>query len=241
MPSSVLWALVVYVLYLAVVGVLWRVRRVDYLRLAESDERVRDGIVVPIGAGLVLLVVATTLLGWWGPALTQVRTGPSWALVAPVALAVAGIAGAFSIDWRSAARSRLPLLALGVLLVGAAEELLTRGLLVVGARDAGWAEPAVFAFSTLLFAALHALNGFFGQPWRFTAAQLVLSFLGGCAFYATRMTTGSLVVCMVLHALWDFGTLGTNATGSKPKPLQLVLVPLAYLAGVAAVWGVLTA
>lgn len=241
MPTSLLWALVAYVLYLAVVGALWRARRVDYTRLAESDARVRDGIVVPIGAGLLLLVVITTLLGWWGPVLTQERTGPAWALAAPVLLGLTGLVATLGIDWRSAARSRLPLIAIGVLLVGAAEELLARGLLVVGPRDAGWTEPLVFLLSTGLFSLLHALNGFFGMPWRLTLVQLGLTFLGGSAFYVTRMTTGSLVVCMLLHALWDFATLGETATGAKPRPLQLGLTLLAYIVGVAAVWPVITA
>ena len=49
------------------------------------------------------------------------------------------------------------------------------------------------------------------------------------------MTTGSLIVAMVLHALWDFGTLGILATDRQQKPLAGMLA-LAIFA-VAAVRG----
>lgn len=241
MPTAVLSALVVFVLYVALVGAIWRWKRVDYLHLADTPDHVRDGIVLPIGAGLVLLAVATTVLGWWAPVLTQARTGPAWALVAPVLFGVTALVGTASIDWRSTARSRLPLLAAGVLLVGCAEELLARGILVVGPREAGWAELGVFLFSTILFGLLHGLNGFFGLPPAATLAQIGMAFVGGCALYATRMSTGSLLACALIHALWDFGTLGMGATGVKPRPLNVVLTLLTYLAGIVAVWGILTA
>ena len=40
----------------------------------------------------------------------------------------------------------------------------------------------------------------------------------GAGFYAVRMSTGMLVVCMLLHALWDFATLGQTATARQQKP-----------------------
>jgi membrane protease YdiL (CAAX protease family) len=39
----------------------------------------------------------------------------------------------------------------------------------------------------------------------------------GAAFYAVRMSTGTLAVCMLLHALWDFATLGQTATDRTQK------------------------
>jgi len=239
--STVVEAVLVYVVYVAVVFALWRWKRVDYLKIAETRETVRDGIVVPIGLGALVPIVAITVLGWWSPVLTQARTGPTWALVAPVLLGLTAVVGIALFDWRSPGTSKLPLITLGVVFVGVAEELVTRGVLVVGAQKAGWSAVAVFLLSTVLFSLLHAINGFFGMPWGGVAAQLGLTLVAGTALYVGRMSTGSLVVCMVLHAAWDLATLGAAATGTKPRPFQLALVLLTYVAGIVAIWPVLSA
>jgi uncharacterized protein len=181
--------------------------------------------------------VATTWLGWWQPVLFEAdRSGPAWATVVPVLFGVAALAGVAGIDWRSPrARRVLPILAVGVLLVGFAEELLARGLLVVGARDSGWGSWAVSRLSTGLFALLHGLNAFFGQSVRATVLQIGASFLGGSALYVTRLSAGTLILCMVLHAVWDFGTLGSVATDAKPRVVAVIAVLACYAAAVLAV------
>jgi membrane protease YdiL (CAAX protease family) len=238
--STVVAAVLVYVVYVAVVLSLWRWKRVDYTRLAETRQSVRDGVVLPIGVGAIVLIVAVSVLGWWGSVLTEPRTGPAWALVVPVLLALTALAGVAGFDWRSPGASTLPLIAVGVLLVGFSEELLARGVLVAGAQRAGWTAVGVFLLSSLLFALLHAINGFVGLSWSAVGLQLVLSFVGGVAFYVTLFSTGLLVVGMVLHAAWDFATLGLSATGRTPTPAQLGLTVLTYVAALAAVWPVVS-
>jgi hypothetical protein len=56
------------------------------------------------------------------------------------------------------------------------------------------------------------------------------------ALYVARMTTGTLIVCILLHALWDFGTLGTQATDGTPRPIQGLLALLTFVVGVVAAW-----
>lgn len=225
----------IYVAYVVVVAIVWRVNHVDYLHLADSRSTVLRGIVVPIGVGAALLAVATTVLGWWGPVLLDDgRSGPAWAVVVPILFAVACALGLATIDWRSENRSLLPMLAVGTLIVGFAEEVLTRGLIVVGARDADWSALGVFLLSTVLFSLLHALNAFFGVPLRATLVQLALTFVAGAAFYVMRLSTGTLVVGILLHAVWDFTTLGAAATGRTPKPATFAALLLCYLATAAA-------
>ncbi len=240
--SSVVVAVLAVAAYLLVVGLIWRRNEVRYDALSGSRENVVKGIVVPMGVGSVLLAVVTTALGWWGPALTQSpRSGPTWALVVPAVLAVAAVLGLTTIDWRSPkARTVLPALAVGCLLVGFAEELGTRGLVLVGARESGWGELAAALLTMVVFSLVHAMNGLFGQTWRQTGVQLGLTFVAGAAFYVTRMTTGSLVVAMLLHALWDFGLLGTSATGRTVRPPQVVALVAVYLSGLVALWFVAT-
>jgi membrane protease YdiL (CAAX protease family) len=85
----------------------------------------------------------------------------------------------------------------------------------------------------VLFALLHAMNGLFGPGWGATGLQVFLAFLGGTAFFVTLMATGSLALCMLLHAAWDFGSLGQLATERRPRPPQAVLVAVTWVAALA--------
>ncbi|MGS0688285.1 CPBP family intramembrane glutamic endopeptidase [Nakamurella sp. GG22] len=233
-------AIGLFVVYTVLVAVLWRINHVRYDALVKSRGSILRGIVVPIGLGAALLIAATTVLGWWPAVLSEtVRSGPGWALIVPALFAVAALISRTSIDFRSPQARLLPVLAVGTVLVGVAEELLCRGLLIVGPREGGWTEVAVFLVSTTLFALLHGINMFFGQPAGTTAVQIAVAFLAGTTLYITRMTTGSLLVCMVLHALWDFALLGTVATGGKSRPAAGLLANGTFLLGLVTVWFVL--
>lgn len=233
-------AVALFVAYTTLVAVLWRINHVRYDALVESRGSIVRGIVIPIGLGATLLAAATSLLGWWPAVLSEAdRSGPGWALIVPLLFAGAALIGLTSIDFRSPRARLLPLLGAGTLLVGFAEELLCRGLLIVGPRDGGWTEVAVFLVSTALFALLHGMNMFFGQSARTTVVQIAVAFLAGTTLYITRMTTGSLVICMVLHALWDFGFLGTVATEGKSRPAVGLLANGTFLLGIVTVWFVI--
>ena len=49
--------------------------------------------------------------------------------------------------------------------------------------------------------------------------------------------TGTLLVCMVLHALWDFGTIGNDTTGGTNY--AAVFVALTGILALVAVWRLL--
>lgn len=223
-----------FVVYLLVVGVLWKVLRVDYTKIASSPSSLVRGLVVPIGAGLLVLVAATTVLGWWPEVLTQDRIGPAWMLAVPALFLVIGVIGAATVDYRALGGRRTALLVLGTALVGAAEELLARGLLVVAAQEAGWDLVWVWLFSAALFSALHAINALVGMPVKAMLVQLVASFVGGTAFFVTLLTTGSLLAGVVIHALWDFASLAHLGAGSKPPVAATAGLGVVYLGGIAA-------
>ena len=238
--GPVVAAVVAYLVYVGVVLALWRAGKVDYTRIAESTGTIRRGLLVPVGVGLIVPLAAITILGWWGDVLTQPRASASWVLVVPVLFGVTALIGVGSMDWRSPGRAKVPLIAVGVLLVGAAEELVARGLLVVGPQRAGWSMLGVFLLSTLLFSLLHAINGFVGLPWSAVPVQLLTTLLGGTVLFVCLFATGSLVVCMLLHALWDFATLCLAATGRTAKPVYLAAGLVTYVAGIAAAIPVIT-
>ena len=92
------------------------------------------------------------------------------------------LGGAPSSD-RSAAH--LVALAIGTLLVGFSEEMLTRGTGLVGPRG-GFSEVVAWALSCLLFGLIHALNAFFGQSIGSTIQQIVVAFAAGTVFVVLR-------------------------------------------------------
>ena len=227
----------VFIGYAAVVTVMSLIGGVDYDEIGDTTENVRDAIVIPIAVGAVFLAAMATYLGWWRPALFEnERAGSRWMLAVPVCMLLYGLTGVAGFDWDSPRTDVLPLLAVGVLLVGFSEEMVTRGLMIVGLRG-GLKEPMVWLVSSLLFGLLHAINIVFGQAVDATLQQIVFAFLLGTAFYVTRRVTGTLLVCMVLHALWDFGTIGNEATdGTNYAGFFLVLTAVL---GLVAVWRLL--
>ena len=224
-------AIGIFVAYTLLVAVLWKVNEVRYDAIAESRDSVVRGIVVPIGLGGLLLAVATTWLGWWRPVLVQDDRAAAWTLVVPLLVGLVGLLGALNIDYRSESRGVLPWLAVGVLIVGFSEEMLARGILIVGGRDAGWSELVVVLVSCVLFGLLHGINAFFGQSLQTTVQQIVLATVMGASFYAIRMSTGTLIVCMLTHALWDFATLGQTTTGRGQKPAVGFLALATFVVG----------
>jgi membrane protease YdiL (CAAX protease family) len=216
-------AFLAFVAYVAAVGVVWRATGTRYDHLVDSRSTILRGIVLPIGLGALLLVAVTTWQGWWGAALWPDAGGPAWTWAVPVLFGVVALLNVAAIDWRSARRTLLPLLVLGTLLVGFAEELLTRGMLAVGLRDSGATVLGVWLGTSVLFALLHGLNALFGQSVRQTATQVLMAFLAGSALFVSVTVSGSLILAMALHALWDFGTLGVLATGARQRPLTGLL------------------
>lgn len=234
-------ALAVFVGYTAVVAALWAVNKVDYTTIGNTRSNAIRGIVVPIGVGAALLAIATTWLGWWDASLFESpRSGPAWAWAVPGLLAVIVLLRLTTVDWTSAkATALLPVLAIGTLFVGFAEELLTRGLVIVGLR-AGLTELWVWLGSCALFGILHGMNALFGLSGGATIRQIIFAFLMGSSLYVTRQVTGTLIVGMALHAAWDFGSLATDATDGEQSKAAAGLTILALAAGMVAGWFVAT-
>ena len=82
-------------------------------------------------------------------------------------------------------------LGLGCVFVGFSEEMLTRGIAIVGARGS-MHEKWVWVFSGVIFSLLHAPNAFFGQSVGGTAFQMVFAFAVGLTYYVTRRIAGTL-------------------------------------------------
>lgn len=238
-------ALVAILGYLVIVFAIWAITGLKYDHVGDTVDTVRKGITLSIGVGALYLIVVTTALGWWKPALREPqRVGSRWMWAVPVLLLAGAIMNLAATRW-----DRLPdkatyvlWLAIGTAFVGFSEELLTRGLAIVGGRGS-MHEKWVWAFSGLIFGLLHAPNALFGQSLPKTVVQVFFAFIVGMTYYVTRRISGTLIVTMVLHALWDFAVFvqdrSVKGLTSKPAALGAFFLYGAAAVGVVALIKVL--
>ncbi|NTU72244.1 MAG: CPBP family intramembrane metalloprotease [Coriobacteriia bacterium] len=177
----------------------------SYVDIGNSAATVLSGIVIPLAICTVVTAGLTTWFGWWGPVLREKPLGVRWMWSIPVVLTLLVLV---SVDWAQISALGAPylmVLAVGTLLVGFNEEIVYRGMSLVAFRGA-YKEVYVWLLTSLLFGLLHGANLFLGQALAPTIQQIGFAFVLGGVFYVVRRVTGLIVVPMVLHALWDFGS-----------------------------------
>jgi uncharacterized protein len=189
--------------------VLEKIIGIDYDKIGTTTDTIVKGIVVPVAIGSLVLVVVTTLLGWWRPVLRELPTDPPrpprWLLVVPILVFIATLLGVDYGNLGNMGAAMIFWLAIGTALVGFSEEITYRGLALVGFRH-GYGEVRVWLFTALLFGLLHGVNLALGRGAVLTVRQVFFAFVLGSIFYAIRRISGTIVVVMVIHALWDFGS-----------------------------------
>lgn len=206
-------ALLLYVLYNLIIFTTWAAVGADYRNLVSEPVALKR-LVLPLALGAAFLIGAVSILRAWHPILKEAApAGPRWALW----IILAGMAGLFAANAAAAhwsvlsARHLAMLIAAGVL-VGFNEEVVARGLLVVGLRTRTSNELWVWLGSSALFGAMHLPNALFGLPWYGGVTQAVLASLAGGALYVLRRTSGGLILPMVTHGLWDFTSFAAQAS-----------------------------
>jgi len=210
-PPSLLLGLVPLVVFAAVSA--WRSRPSDdYGSLGQTVDSVVHALVLPEGIAVVALAVYVTALGWWRIATVDPgRTPMRWTMTAPILIAVVCAARLPFIDWSALPGHYFVLLTVGVVFVGVFEELLTRGVLLVGLRRR-LPEFGVWIASCVLFGLLHLLNVLAGAAVGSTLVQVVFAASFGSTLYLSRRLTGNLLLPVLLHAFWDFGSIAVSAT-----------------------------
>ncbi len=228
-PPTVAIGLLVYAGYLAIFYATWAINNVDYDTIGDTVESTKLHYAMPTLLGCVFLVVIISVLGWWRITLfDEIRSGPKWAWIGPLAmfgLAVAAFAGA---NWDDAPASLVVWSVLGAVGVGFGEEMITRGTLLVGLRS-NHTEVTAWLFSTLAFSALHGPNALFGLSVAAMLGQLVLTFIMGSLLWATRRLSGTLLLCMFLHGFWDSSVFLPDATRADAFAPAVLLYPVAIV------------
>lgn len=194
-----------------------------------------DPATVFFGTGFPILIGAVVLLLFgaslkWLPQLfgRQPIKGRGWMWIAPVIVVAAAVMRFLGTDFNHfTLGTTLTIFATG-LLIGFAEELLTRGFAVNLLRKAGYGERSVMVLSSLVFALLHTANFLGGQPVQTVLTTVVFTFFFGIAMYLVMRVTGSIVWAILLHAITDPTTM--LATGGIDTTTVQVS-PLVHLAG----------
>ena len=227
-------AIGIYLGYLAVFYTTWAVNDVDYPDIGKTVSSTKLHYAMPTLLGCVFLLIAVTALGWWRPTLfDKSRNGPSWAWIGPIVMFGLSIATLASLNGGHWSNELILWSVLGGIGVGIGEETITRGTMVVGLRTK-YPELKVWLYSTLLFSALHFPNVFFGLAAPKMIVQLLFTFIMGSLFYALRRLSGTLILCILLHGLWDSSIFLPRATGASANLLTFIIWPVA----IAVTWAV---
>lgn len=219
--------------YMAVFGGLFYASGVDYDEIAATPENVRSAIVIPLAVAALLLVIATSILGWWGPVLRDKRRAGGWVTAIPIVLFLAILAGVDYGNLSDLDSELLLWIGIGVALVGFCEELVYRGLLIVSFRST-LPEHLVWLWSSVAFGLLHSINVLVGQGFGPTIVQVIVTFVIGSALYMSRRASGVIIVPMVLHLMWDYSSLTAGdgyALSSLTSTIGFVLVIVGLTAG----------
>ena len=232
-PPSVWLGVLLYLGYLAVFFAAWTINQVDYTRIGEDVQTTKLWYALPTLLGCAFLVVSITALGWWPMALfDKVTSGPRWVWLLPVAMALV-IANNFrGLPAGQLSPALLLWSTLGAIGVGFGEEMATRGSLIVGLRSR-FNEGKVWLLSTLAFAALHVPNVIFGLPVSAMPVQVALTFIMGGGLYVMRRISGTLLLPMAFHGLWDSSLFLSVTTGVTPSAIQFAVYPLAIVCTIA--------
>jgi uncharacterized protein len=231
LKPSLLNALIVVVVYALILIGMQKLSGVPYTEITKSTANLAFGVLIPVGIGSIIITVIALWSGWWKDVWRdkyQIK-GHSWmhiflilGIVGIVANLLAGNIGSLDMAFIGVAL-------IATAFVGYSEELLTRGLLVQGARASGFTEIKVFLISMVVFGFLHGLNIINGQDIVTTIQQVIFTALAGGVYYTIFRKSGFLVVPMILHGLWDFSLLTQGvsqlnhiAAASSVSPMVLV-------------------
>ncbi|MBP2268865.1 membrane protease YdiL (CAAX protease family) [Pseudarthrobacter sp. PvP004] len=202
--------------------------QIDTEDIFRTPQSVFFGITFSLIVGSVVLLAFLSSTGWLRPLFApQPIKGKWWMWVAPFFLVVAIVLRFLGIDYGSYEASVVVVTLLTGLLIGFAEEVLTRGIVVKMLRDSGKSEWVVMVLSSLIFALLHAANALSGQPIATVLVTVGFTFGFGICMYLTLRVTGNLIWPIILHALYDptlfLATGGIDQAAAGPQSPFLVL------------------
>jgi len=224
-------ALIIVAVYVVILIIIQKFSGVPYTDVAKSSKNMLHGILIPVAIASITLTIIALWSGWWKDIWRDKYKikDHAWMHIFLI-LVVLGIIGNFFNGNISSDTSFIVYAFIATAIVGYSEELLTRGLLIRGARGSGFTEVKVFFIVMLVFGFLHGLNVINGQTVIKTIQQIIFASLTGGVYYTIYRKNGLLVVPMILHAFWDFSIFTHGAIYIiSMKPIQLFVAGTVWL------------
>jgi membrane protease YdiL (CAAX protease family) len=161
-------------------------------------------LVLPIGLGALVIVLFLAAIGWLKPVFgRQPIGGRPWMWIAVAVVAYPIILRLIGLDYGSFPAGVVLVTLLAGLVIGIAEELVTRGAGVALLRKGGYSERVVAVLSSVLFAMMHLINAIGTGISLTIIVLLVYTFFFGICMYLIMRVTGSIVWAILAHALTD--------------------------------------
>lgn len=215
--------LFVYLGYIAIVSATSFINGTEYYNIGKNAENMKLWYAIPTLLGSAFVLVTISIFGWWRIVLfDKEKARPKWVWILPILMLAFSLFNYLLYDPSVLSKEVWLWGTLGAVGVGFGEEMITRGAMLVGLRN-HFTEGKAWLFSTLLFSALHIPNVFFGLPASAMIGQLFTTFLLGSGLYVCRRITGTLLVPMILHGLWDSSIFMAQIAGLGASIFQLAM------------------
>jgi len=120
-----------------------------------------------------------------------------WAI--PLAEVVIAMIALFNVQYSLLTFGSIALVLIASLAIGFNEEVVTRGILLVGLRHDKLSEWKVYAITVIVFSLLHLINMIGGGSF----LGIILQFTGGTIYYVARRVSNTLIVPILIHAFYD--------------------------------------
>lgn len=159
---------------------------------------------LPIGIGAAVIVGFLASIRWLRPVFgRQPVRGRWWMWIAVVVVGYPIVLRLIGIDYGAYAPGVVALTLLSGVVIGVAEELVTRGAAVTLLRNAGYGEWVVAVLSSVIFALMHSANAIGTGFTPAVLATIPYTFCFGICMYLIMRVTGNIVWAIVAHALTD--------------------------------------
>ncbi|QVM85736.1 CPBP family intramembrane glutamic endopeptidase [Novosphingobium decolorationis] len=197
MNGRLVQSLGVYVLWIVItlLGATWLLGGEE----AALEELVKNGIGWQFVGASALLLGAIVVFGW-----RDLKFGAPHALVkvmsVPVLLLL--VIASLTVVTGLPDRTTTSYVLFNTFLVGFSEEVMFRGVLFRALLENLRIWPAIIVTS-VLFGAVHSLNGFNTGDWSGALLQSVAAAMSGMIFIAIVVRTGSIWPAIIYHWLWD--------------------------------------
>ena len=198
-------------LVLLVVWVFILVGVLHLLKIGGGKESLEEGVSRGVSVWYVLpplfLLAAVAVLGWRREVGLKAVVSIRSLLILWLPLLLAAefliVAGAFIETFTAA----MLFIVVNTILVGISEELMFRGVIFYGALSRFRIWTAII-LTSVLFGAVHILNGFSTGDFAAAAIQATTAGMAGLWFTAIRLRTKSIFPGMAMHGWWFLRGIG---------------------------------